>query len=220
MKTTLLVLVASVTLINYAQAQLVPGAPGGGHSGHDSRPPQYDPCDSPINNCGGSSSNEDRERDRYERDQERNREIERRERDSRDSDHYNSDRHHDDYYYERDRYREDSYHTNYATAFERHLGRSVMNESISLMRIFDLSNYKGNLSKVTANTTPNSSARTEVLLIADGVVVARQVNPGYQIVLYPNQKVRFGNRLFKKGIKDLKLVIKGSTYINNIQMYF
>ena len=96
-----------------------------------------------------------------------------------------------------------------------YIGRSVNNESLPLRELAGLDgSYDGSeVISVTANTRPNSPYRTVVSLVADGRVIAQQVNPGYQIHLRPN-----GQAILGANVRSLELVISGSTEIGQIQI--
>ncbi len=96
-----------------------------------------------------------------------------------------------------------------------YIGRSVYNESLPLRQLAGLGQqYQGwSVTNVRARTTPNSSTRTIVQLLADQRVVAQQVNPGYQINLYPQYEIILGNT-----VQRLQLFISGSTYIDTIEI--
>lgn len=96
-----------------------------------------------------------------------------------------------------------------------YIGRSVYNESLPLRQLAGLGQqYQGwSVTNVRARTTPNSSTRTTVQLLADQRVVAQQVNPGYQINLYPQYEVILGSTA-----QRLQLFISGSTYIDTLEI--
>ena len=96
-----------------------------------------------------------------------------------------------------------------------YIGRSVYNESLALRQLAGLGqHYQGwSVTSVRARTTPNSSTRTVVQLLADQRVVAQQVNPGYQINLYPQYEVILGSTA-----QRLQLFISGSTYIDTLEI--
>ncbi len=96
-----------------------------------------------------------------------------------------------------------------------YVGRSVTNERLPLLQLAGFSRYDdgAEILSVRANTQPNSSSRTIVQLIADGRIVAQQVNPGYQINLVANQRLILGQT-----IRSLQLVVNGSTIIRDIQI--
>lgn len=66
---------------------------------------------------------------------------------------------------------------------------------------------------VVAETTPNSPYRTAALLLKDGYTYDSEINPGYQIDLYPQSTMR----LDRYG-SDLYLQIQGGTYIEEIRV--
>lgn len=65
---------------------------------------------------------------------------------------------------------------------------------------------------ISGNLVPNSPAKTVVQLIADGVVVASQTNPGKKLRLVPNDTIVWGD------ITTLKLKVIGSTKITNLSI--
>lgn len=74
-------------------------------------------------------------------------------------------------------------------------------------------NYEGyQVVAISGNLVPNSPAKTVVQLLADGVVVASQTNPGKKLRLTPNQVIVWGD------IGTLKLKIIGSTKITNLSI--
>lgn len=96
-----------------------------------------------------------------------------------------------------------------------YVGRSVYNESLPLRQLAGLGQqYQGwSVTHVRARTTPNSSTRTTVQLLADQRVVAQQINPGYQINLRPHHELILGNT-----VQRLHLYISGSTYIDTLEI--
>ncbi len=96
-----------------------------------------------------------------------------------------------------------------------YIGRSVYNESLPLRQLAGLGQqYQGwSVTNVRARTTPNSSTRTVVQLLADQRVVAQQINPGYQINLHPHHELILGNT-----VQRLQLFISGSTYIDTLEI--
>lgn len=96
-----------------------------------------------------------------------------------------------------------------------YIGRAVYNESLPLRELAGLDrSYAGSeVVSIRANTQPNSPSRTVVQLIADGRVVAQQINPGYQINIIPNQRLILG-----QNVRSLQLVINGSTVIQQIDI--
>lgn len=97
---------------------------------------------------------------------------------------------------------------------QAYIGRSIMNEILPLRRLARLEQYAGyEIVSVSANTRPDSPYRTDVQLIADGYVVAAQINPGYQINLYPQQRL-----ILDQNVRRLELGIRGSTYIDVINI--
>jgi hypothetical protein len=93
------------------------------------------------------------------------------------------------------------------------VGRSVANEMFQLSYYAQLNQYAGwQVTAVRAVTRPNSPYRTVAqLMTADRCVLASEVNPGYDIDLYPNTTVYAGSQ-------DLYLYIEGSTYIETIEV--
>lgn len=74
-------------------------------------------------------------------------------------------------------------------------------------------NYEGyEVVAISGNLVPNSPAKTVVQLLADGVVVASQTNPGKKLRLTPNTYVQWGD------VTSLKLKIIGSTKITNLSI--
>lgn len=96
-----------------------------------------------------------------------------------------------------------------------YIGRSVYNESLPLRQLAGLGQqYQGwSVTNVRARTTPNSPTRTVVQLLADQRVVAQQVNPGYQINLFPQYEVILGSTT-----QRLQLFVSGSTYIDTLEI--
>ncbi len=96
-----------------------------------------------------------------------------------------------------------------------YIGRAVYNERLPLRELAGLDrNYNGaEVLSVRANTQPNSSSTTVVQLVADGRIVAQQINPGYQINLRPNMRLILGSN-----VRSLQLVVNGSTIINDLQI--
>lgn len=92
------------------------------------------------------------------------------------------------------------------------IGRDVYNETIRIQALAGIGRqYSGwEVISVRANTRPNSPARTDVALIADGRVVASQINPGYQINLFPQVRTVLSE------YSDLQLNVGGGTYINDV----
>lgn len=90
--------------------------------------------------------------------------------------------------------------------------RTVGNESIPLREIAELGYmYNGwQIISVRANTQVVDQHRTTVELVQNGIVRATQVNPGTQIVLYPNSLVIDANT------QSLELRIGGYTHIESL----
>jgi hypothetical protein len=95
------------------------------------------------------------------------------------------------------------------------IGRSVQNESLSLRQLSDIGpEYRGwQVVALTANTRPNSQARTVVNLTSNGVLMATQTNPGSQISLVPQRRLTLG-----EAVDSLALSVTGSTIIDSITM--
>jgi hypothetical protein len=93
------------------------------------------------------------------------------------------------------------------------VGRSVMNERISLTNLSSLnSKYAGwSIVSVVASTQPNSPSTTTIRLAINDFVTATQINPGYQINLIPNTQLYLGG-------SNIEMWVNGSTYINTIQI--
>lgn len=96
-----------------------------------------------------------------------------------------------------------------------YIGRAVFNERLPLREMAGLDqSYQGSeIISVTANAQPNSSQQTVVQLVADGRVIAQQINPGRQIYLVPNQRI-----ILSQNIRSLQLVVMGSTIIGQIDI--
>lgn len=96
-----------------------------------------------------------------------------------------------------------------------YIGRAVYNEALPLRELAGLDrSYVGSeIVSIRANTQPNSPAQTLVQLVADGRVVAQQINPGFQINIRPNQRLILG-----QNVRSLQLVINGSTIIQQIDI--
>lgn len=96
-----------------------------------------------------------------------------------------------------------------------YIGRSVRNERLPLREMAGLDrSYNGSeIISIQARTQPDSSSRTVVQLVADGRIVAEQINPGYQINLRPYQHLVLGSN-----VRSLQLIINGSTIIQEIQI--
>lgn len=92
--------------------------------------------------------------------------------------------------------------------------RTVGNESIPLREIAELGYmYNGwQIVSVRANTQVVDQHRTTVELVQNGVVHATQINPGTQIVLYPNSLVIDANT------QSLELRIGGFTHIDSLTL--
>lgn len=95
------------------------------------------------------------------------------------------------------------------------LQRSVTNERLPLRQLAGLTSaYNGwEVISIRAQTRPNSSGRTIVQLVADGRIIASQTNPGYEIYLTPKTRAVLGST-----VRELQLVVNGSTYIEDIQI--
>lgn len=94
------------------------------------------------------------------------------------------------------------------------VGRAFQNETYQLSYWANLNTqyYGWEVSAVRAATRPNSPYQTVVQLItASNQVLATQINPGYQIALFPNYQVF-------AGYQDLFLTVQGSTYIDSIEV--
>ena len=96
-----------------------------------------------------------------------------------------------------------------------YVNRNVQNESFSLRELAGIDRgYQGwEVVAVRANTRPNNPGRTIAQLLADGRVVADQVNPGYQINLMPRTRL-----VLDQNVRDLRLAISGGTYIDSIEI--
>ncbi len=95
-----------------------------------------------------------------------------------------------------------------------YVGRPVANETLQLSYLAQLNTqyYGWEITAVRASTRPNSPYQTVVqLLTSDRQILASQVNPGYQITLFPNYRVM-------AGYQDLYLVISGSSYIDSFEV--
>lgn len=101
------------------------------------------------------------------------------------------------------------------TVLRIQLQRSVYNQNLDLRALFNLNNnYTGyRVVSVSASTTPNSPAVTIANLIVNGYVMASERNPGYEIYLAPQERVRLDN----VGTR-VSLGIQGSTYIQELQI--
>lgn len=90
--------------------------------------------------------------------------------------------------------------------------RTVGNESIPLREIAELGYmYNGwQIVAIRANTQVVDQHRTTVELVEDGIVHATQVNPGNQIVLYPN------SLLIDANTQNIQLRIGGYTHIESM----
>lgn len=95
------------------------------------------------------------------------------------------------------------------------IGRAVWNETLPLRQLAGLgAQYNGwEVVSVRASTRPNDPGRTVVQLVAEGRSVATQVNPGYQILLYPQQRLILG-----ANAQTLQLSINGGTYIDGLEI--
>ncbi len=96
-----------------------------------------------------------------------------------------------------------------------YVNRSVRNERLPLRELAGLdSRYRGwEIVSVRAQTRPNSSSTTIAQLLVDGRIVADQRNPGYQISLYPAQRIVLGQTA-----QSVQLAISGSTIIDVIEI--
>lgn len=101
------------------------------------------------------------------------------------------------------------------TVLRVQIQRSVYNQTLDLRALFGLYNqYQGyRVVSVSASTTPNSPAVTIANLLVNGYVMASERNPGYEIYLAPDERVRLDN----SGTR-VQLGIQGSTYIQEIQI--
>lgn len=98
-----------------------------------------------------------------------------------------------------------------------YLGRSVYNEQIDLRYLAGLNSgyYSGSeIVAVRATLRPNSPGTTVMQLLVDGRIQAQQVNPGYQLNLYPNA----GSVVLDRNARDVRLTVSGGTYIDEIQI--
>lgn len=106
----------------------------------------------------------------------------------------------------------------YGTETRRiYIGRSVYNEQIDLRYLAGLNTgyYSGSeIVAVRANLRPNSPGTTVAQLLVDGRIQAQQVNPGYQLSLYPNS----GSVVLDRNARDVRLTFSGGTYIDEIQI--
>lgn len=74
--------------------------------------------------------------------------------------------------------------------------------------------YRGwEIVSVRASTRPNSSATTIARLVVDGRIIASETNPGYDIALYPSQRIIVGGYG-----QAITLDIVGSTYMENLEV--
>ena len=96
-----------------------------------------------------------------------------------------------------------------------YVNRAVRNERIPLRELAGLdSRYRGwEIVSVSARTRPNSSSTTIAQLVVDGRIIAEQRNPGYQISLYPTQRIVLGQTA-----QSIQLAISGSTIIDTIEV--
>lgn len=97
-----------------------------------------------------------------------------------------------------------------------YVGRNVFNEQIDLRAgagLYDSYYYGSRIVSVRANTSPNSPSQTVAQLLMDGRAYATQVNPGYQIVLYPQASF-----YLDRNVRSVALSISGGTYINTIDV--
>ena len=95
-----------------------------------------------------------------------------------------------------------------------YVGRSIQNEMYQLSYWANLNTqyYGWEVSAVRASTRPNSPYTTVAQLVtSDNRVLASEVNPGYEIALFPSYQVF-------AGYQELYLYIQGSTYIESIEV--
>ncbi len=107
---------------------------------------------------------------------------------------------------------QDYYDTSVQTIY---VGRATRNETFHLRQLAGLdrafSGYE--VVSVRARTSPNSPGTTTVQLVADGRIIAQQVNPGRQINLFPR------GAILDRNIRSLQMVVLGSTVIvENIEI--
>ncbi len=95
-----------------------------------------------------------------------------------------------------------------------YVGRSVENEMFQLSYYANLNSqfYGWEVTAVRASTRPNSPYQTTVQLVTQNrSVLDTQINPGYQISLFPSYRVIAGD-------EELYLYIGGSTFIDTIEV--
>jgi hypothetical protein len=94
------------------------------------------------------------------------------------------------------------------------MNRNVVNESIDLRAFAGLGyNYAGSqVLSVRANIRP-SGYRTLAQLMIDGRIVATQMDPSYQISLYPQSPL-----VLDQTGRDLRLVLSGSLFVDSIDV--
>lgn len=98
-----------------------------------------------------------------------------------------------------------------------YIGRSLYNEQIDLRYLAGLNSgyYSGSeIVAVRATLRPTYSGTTVAQLLVDGRIQAQQVNPGYQLSLYPNS----GSVVLDRNARDVRLTVSGGTYIDEIQI--
>lgn len=95
------------------------------------------------------------------------------------------------------------------------IGRNVLNESFDLRSLGGIGyQYQGwEVVSVRANTRPNNPGRTVAQLVADGNVVATQINPGNQINMLPQYQL-----VLDQNVGDLRLAVSGGTFVDSIQV--
>ena len=97
-----------------------------------------------------------------------------------------------------------------------YLGRSVYNEQIDLRRLAGLNSgyYSGfEIVAVRATLRPTTPGTTVAQLLVDGRIQAQQVNPGYQLSMYPQASI-----VLDRNARDVRLAISGGTYIDEIEI--
>jgi hypothetical protein len=94
------------------------------------------------------------------------------------------------------------------------MNRQVVNENLDIRAYAGLGyNYQGaEIISVRANVRP-SGYRTVAQLMVDGRIVATQMDPGYQIVLYPQTRV-----LLDQSARSVSLSLSGSLWVDNIDV--
>ena len=96
------------------------------------------------------------------------------------------------------------------------MGRSVYNEQIDLRRLAGLNSgyYSGfEIVAVRATLRPTTPGTTVAQLLVDGRIQAQQVNPGYQLSMYPQASI-----VLDRNARDVRLAISGGTYIDEIEI--